>query len=139
MQSVRTCLVVDDSRTIRVALAQAIRLTWGKDVEILGAEDDDKAWDIFLGTKGLDVVFLDMVMPGETETAVGLELLRDMAEERPEVPVVIVSGLPHGHPILVQAVSLGAVAHLSKPVRADDVRRVLESLRPQDGRFGYIQ
>lgn len=135
----RTCLVVDDSRTIRVALAQAIRLTWGKDVEILGADDDDKAWDLFLNTDDLDVVFLDMVMPGETESAVGLELLRDMAEERPEVPVVVVSGLPPGHPILVQAVSFGAVAHLSKPVRADDVRRVLESLRPQDGRFGYIQ
>lgn len=135
----RTVLVVDDSRTIRMAVAQAIRNTWGKDVEILGADDDDKAWDLFLNTEALDVVFLDMVMPGETETAVGLELLRDMAEERPEVPVVIVSGLPPGHPILVQAVSLGAVAALGKPVRADDVRRVLESLKPHDGRFGYIQ
>lgn len=134
----RTVLVVDDSRTIRVALAQAIRQTWGKDVEILGADDDDKAWDLFLNTD-LDVVFLDMVMPGETESAVGLELLRDMAEEKPEVPIVIVSGLPQGHPILVQAVSLGAVAALPKPVRTDDVRRVLEALKPSDGRFGYIQ
>ena len=133
-----TCLVVDDSRTIRMALAQAIRHTWGKDVEILGADDDDKAWDLFLHSE-LDVVFLDMVMPGETESAVGLELLRDMAEERPEIPVVIVSGLPPNHPILVQAVSLGAVAALGKPIRTDDVRRVLESLKAQDGRFGYIQ
>ncbi len=135
----RTCLVVDDSKTIRMAVAQAIRNTWGKDVEILGADDDDTAWDLFVETEQLDVVFLDMVMPGETESAVGLELLRDMAEERPDVPVVIVSGLPAGHPILVQAISLGAVAFLGKPLRADDVRRVLESLKPSDGRFGYIQ
>lgn len=135
----RTCLVVDDSRTIRMAVAQAIRAAWGKDVEILGADDDEKAWDLFLETDPLDVVFLDMVMPGETESAVGLELLRDMAEERPEVPVVIVSGLPPGHPILVQAVSLGAVAALGKPLRPEEVRRVLDSLKPNDDRLGYIQ
>jgi DNA-binding NtrC family response regulator len=135
---VPTILVVDDSRTIRLAMAQAIRAAWGKDVEILGADDDETAWQTFLG-RDVDVVFVDMVMPGETETAVGLELLRDMTEEKPRVPVVVVSALPRDHPILVQALSFGAIATLPKPVRPDDVRRVLEGIRSKDTRFGYIQ
>lgn len=138
----RSVLVIDDSRSIRLVLAQAIRQTWGQDVEILGAEDPEKAWAALEGTK-LDVVFLDMIMPGETDTpesAVGLELLRDIVEEKPEIPVVVVSGLPHNHPILVHAISLGAIAHLPKPVRPHDVRRVLESLSPKTAgdRLGYI-
>ena len=131
-------LVVDDSRTIRLALAQAIRNAWGREVEILGAEDDETAWKTFLN-RDLDVVFVDMVMPGETETAVGLELLRDMTEEKPRVPIVVVSALPPNHPVLVQAISFGAVAHLPKPVRPEEVRRVLDSIRSRDTRMGYIQ
>lgn len=139
----RSVLIVDDSRSIRLALAQAIRQAWGPDVEILGAEDQEKAWSVLETTK-LDVVFLDMIMPGETETpesAVGLEILRDIAEEKPEVPVVVVSGLPHNHPIMIHAISLGAIAHLPKPVRPADVKRLLENLTPgsQSDRLGYIQ
>ena len=137
----RSVLVIDDSRSIRLVLAQAIRQAWGPDVEVLGADDGEKARGV-IGTTKLEVVFLDMIMPGETESpesAVGLEILRDIVEEKPELPVVVVSGLPPNHPIIVHAISLGAIGHLSKPVRPHDVRRVLEHVQTGGAdRLGYI-
>lgn len=141
----RSVLVVDDSATIRFALARALRALRGPSVEVHEAEDPTRALKVFRDLRP-DVVFLDMVFPDdggatqpdrEKEEA-GLQVLKDMLRERPDVPIVLVTGLPTNHPDVVDAVNLGATASLRKPLKIEEVRAVLELVDPDDDRTDYI-
>jgi len=76
-----------------------------------------------------DVIVLDVSMP-ETD---GIELLRGLAAMKCTACILIVSGFHGG--IVNAAYRLGAVHGLAmagvvaKPVRADDLRRILERMR----------
>jgi DNA-binding NtrC family response regulator len=130
-----TYLVVDDSPTIRLTLAAAIRHASGGMVKVLEAADANSAIDTFLRDKP-SVVFLDMMLGGGPT---GLDALNVMLRERPEARVVLVTALPGDHPEVLAAISLGAFAHLGKPVRTDDVKRVLQTIEGEEGRLGRIR
>lgn len=142
----RSCLIVDDSPTVRMTLVAAIRRA-KPSLEILEAEEETAAMKTFLDAQP-DVVLLDMVLPGDKENAIenteqeptaGLGVLKKMLAERPGIPVVVVTGLPPNHPDVVEAVTLGAYSTLRKPVRPDDVKHLFDSLEPDANRFSYIQ
>ena len=139
----RSCLIVDDSETARLTVAAAVRAA-GKGVrEIHQAEDPETALKLFREREP-DVVFLDMMLAGDdvhaadSEPARGVGLLRSILAHRPDVPVVVVTGLPGSQPDVVDAISLGAVAALRKPVRAEEVKFVLESIEPDRSRMDYF-
>lgn len=136
MSAIRRILIVDDSRTVRLALAAALRNELGTRLEVVEAHDKEEALESF-AERAPDVVFLDMVLPGESEGMVGFDILKSMLAARPEVPIVLVSGLPADHPEIVGAVNLGAFARIEKPLRPDDVRRVLDALEPERSTTGY--
>lgn len=77
-----------------------------------------------------DMVALDLGMPGMD----GVELLRFLSEQGCQVPVLIISGFDRR--VLESAFRLGEalgltmVGPLEKPVRADDLDRVLTAVRP---------
>lgn len=143
----KSCLIVDDSATIRMAIARAVHAARGGGVEVMEAEDPSRAMKLFRDARP-DVVFLDMVFPDEVDSTspdrtddkpeAGLALLRDMLRERPGVPILLVTGLPGNHPDVVDAVNLGAAGWMRKPIRPDDVRVALESLDPQGSGMDYI-
>lgn len=126
----RRFLVVDDSPSVRLVLASALRAARpGAVVDEAG--EPREALDRFLASPP-DLVLLDLNLPGggggKDDDPAGIDLLMRMIEARPEVPVALVTGLPPMDRGVVDAISLGAAAHLMKPVRADDVRRLLQSL-----------
>lgn len=135
-------LIVDDSRTSRLMLAQAVRLASGQGCDIAEAKDLDEALAAF-GASRPDVVFLDMMLDlharGESGGSTGLVALQAMLDEQPGARVVLVTALPSDHPDVVSAISMGAFAFLSKPVRGDDVRRVLGSVEAEAGRAGPVR
>ena len=110
-------LVIDDERAIRSTLKDILSLE-GFDVELAengaaGIEQFEKG--------GIDVVFLDIKMPGMD----GIEVLERLQAISPEVPVVMISG--HGTiDTAVEAIKKGAYDFIAKPL---DLNRILITLR----------
>lgn len=112
-----TVLIVDDHRAVREELAFALQFDGWTTAE---AEDGpsglERAQD-----PDIDLVLLDVKLPGMD----GLEVLQKLKEQRPELPVVMISG--HGDlDTAVLAVRRGAYDFLQKPFESD---RVLLSIK----------
>ena len=80
-------LLADDHRLVREGLKLLIARL-GDDVEILEADDFGQAMSLAESTEDLDLIILDLSMPGMD----GLAGLDRMCRARPDVPVVILSG-----------------------------------------------
>jgi len=105
----RTVLVVDDSpvmlrylQTVLEVAAYRVETAGGGEAALARLRDGGHA----------DVVLLDLEMPGMG----GLETLQALTRLRPELPVIICSGLDDPS-IMAFASSLGAHAYLKKPVQ----------------------
>lgn len=111
-------LVVDDEENIRKSLKMILEYEgW----QFLEAADGEQALDVLEETVGLDLVLLDVKLPGMD----GLEVLADI-KKRPYAPeVIMISG--HGTiTTAVEATKLGAFDFLEKPLQRE---RVLLSIR----------
>jgi PAS domain S-box-containing protein len=109
-------LIVDDEKSIRWTLAEFLRKTG---YEVAEAEDVDAAMGLLRGG-GFDVVVTDVILPRVT----GVELLRMIHNTSPEVLVVMMTGEPTVE-TAAEAVRLGAVDYLSKPVDKTSILRVV--------------
>ena len=106
-------LIVDDDSavqaTIRLLLERA-----GHSVVV--ASDGSKGLAIF-ESGDFDLLFLDIFMPGMD----GLETMRLVHQQRPLVPIIVISGNPggtaSGPDYLNMATKLGAVTSLQKPFK----------------------
>lgn len=129
-------LVVDDSPTIRLTVAAALRAAnEGVPIQVTEASNEKEAVDRFMGGS-FDAVFLDMMLSG-SKTA--MDVLRAILAAKPEAKVVLTTGLDRENKDVVEAISLGAFGYLRKPVRAADVRTVLEEIAAESGRAGRIR
>ncbi len=100
-------LIVDDEPNIR-RLLSGVLADEGYSTESIG---DAESLSRSLGTRPADLVLLDVCLPG----ASGMEWLR---EAPVEVPIVMMSG--HANiDLALQAVRLGAVDFLEKPITAE--------------------
>ncbi len=107
-----TILIVDDHRAVREELAFVLGYDGWRTVEAAdGPEGLARAQD-----GDVDLVLLDVKLPGMD----GLEVLTRLKQQRPELPVVMISG--HGDlDTAVLAVRKGAYDFLQKPFAADRV------------------
>lgn len=98
--------IVDDDISVRESLESLIQSV-GWQTEIFETAQD------FLSRPHKPVpscLVLDLALPGLN----GLELQRQLATDRPDIPIIFISG--HGDvPITVQAMKAGAVEFLTKP------------------------
>ena len=127
-------LLVDDSPTVRLTLAAAIKNAHRGVTEVLEAADGETAIREFEARKP-DAVFLDLMLPKMS----GLDVLRKMLDSRPDAKVVIITGLPASDPQVVQGIAAGAFGFISKPARTENVRKVLNDIEAESGRFGRIR
>ncbi len=118
--------IIDDDRSIRWVLEKALK---HDGMVVQSYETADKALKQ-LGREEPDVLITDIRMPGMS----GLELLDKINEQRPELPVIIMTA----HSDLESAVSAyqgGAFEYLPKPFDVDDavelVRRALSHREEQ--------
>lgn len=103
-------LIVDDHPMFREALRSVVG--FARDgAEIFEADSIDAACDVLRNTPGLDIVLLDLSLPG-TSGFDGLILLRSSF---PRIPVMIVSGLDDPK-IVKEAIRLGAAGFVPKSV-----------------------
>ncbi|MBU1333214.1 MAG: sigma-54 dependent transcriptional regulator [Gammaproteobacteria bacterium] len=110
-------LLIDDDPHLRQALSQTLDLAGLKVASLADAQEVagriERDWP--------GVVVSDIRMPGVD----GLELLQQLHEQDPDLPVLLITG--HGDvPLAVQAMRAGAYDFLEKPFASEDL---LDSVR----------
>ncbi len=119
-----TILIIDDEEVIRDLGREILE---DKDYRVLLAEDGEKGTAIFRERHAqIDMVLLDMVMPGKN----GVEVFRELKSIDPEVKVVLVSGYSMDEKAR-EVLENGALAFIRKPYHPGEllkkIRELLES------------
>ena len=100
-------LIVDDVKNIRVSLTQILK---DENHEVWDYGDGESALQ-FLKKQSVDLIFLDIKLPGIS----GLDVLDEVKEDYPETDVIVISG--HGGiKTAVTAVKNGAFDFMEKPL-----------------------
>ncbi|GBE15168.1 transcriptional regulatory protein ZraR [bacterium BMS3Abin14] len=111
-------LVVDDDKRVRESISTILQ---DEGFSVLEAADGESALTR-VAVDSPDAVLLDVWMPGMD----GVETLRGMARQDPELPVIIMSG--HGNiETAVTATKLGAFDFLEKPLSIDRLTLALRN------------
>jgi two-component system, OmpR family, response regulator len=113
-------LIVDDEPTVGEALADAVRLQGCEAALIHRGADGPAA----IRQYRPDGILLDLVMPDMS----GIEVLRRIRVEWPDLPVVVVTGYPDDEDA-EEARRLGIVAVVEKPLIIKNLTSVLANLR----------
>ncbi len=116
-------LVVDDDVVSRMALIDLLSV-YGV-FDLVEAEDGEAAWSLLQGELRPVICFCDVRMPRMS----GIDLLQKMKghQELAKLPFVLVSSASDRETVL-QAVTLGAVGYILKPLHAADARAHLEKI-----------
>ena len=110
-------LVVDDEE---IVIKSCVRILGGGDLQVDAVQDGVGALRM-IEENPYDVVILDIMMPKMD----GLEVLRRVKEQHPDVDVIMVTGLSQID-TAVQAMKLGAFDYLSKPFDPDELKLVVK-------------
>lgn len=120
-----TVLVVDDERGIRETLKEFLRDAGHEVFVAADAAQGVRA----LAERAVDVIVLDLVLPRES----GLELLRHVHENSPDIETVMMTGEPTMD-TTVAAMRLGAFDFLAKPVTGSQICAVVEQAAQKKAR-----
>ena len=107
-------LVVDDHPIVREGLKQILSDT--EDILVVDEADCGQAVLECTAKSNFDVVLLDISMPGRD----GLEVLRDLKQLKPRLPVLILSMYPEEH-YAVRVLRGGASGYLTKSSAPDEL------------------
>ena len=120
MQSVKF-VIADDHPLFRGALKQALS-DIAEATSILEAGDFQTTKDLVAGGEDIDLVLLDLAMPGASGLS-GLISLRGISV----VPVIVISA--HDDPVTIRrALDLGASGFISKSASIDDIRLAVQTV-----------
>ena len=112
-------LLADDHKLVRDALAfYCSRLD--DEVEVLQAETYDQAAELAADVAALDLIILDLNMPGSS----GFDGLDRMRKRYPDIPIVILSGSIR-HQDMSSALEHGANGYLAKTLGGDAMLNAL--------------
>ncbi len=112
-----TILIVDDDQNIRFAFQKTFEKQKYRTLLAATGEEALKT----LREKNPHLIFMDIMMPGRD----GLEILQEIRERYPRIPVVIITGYGTMQTAL-KAIKLGAYEYLTKPLDIDKVRLIAE-------------
>lgn len=113
-------LIADDHALFRYGISLALEGLYGKDVTILQASNAEETRRIAHETPNLDLILLDLMMPGLN----GIADLKKFIETLPSVPVVIVSGSRQRSTIR-SAIEAGARGYVLKSSNGEILKHVL--------------
>ena len=116
-----TLLVVEDEPLIRMDLADCLRL---EGFTVVEASGPGEARAVLSSGANVACVLSDLHMPRRDD---GLELLRWLAAERPELPVFVASGVPVSLS-LAREQNDAIVAAFDKPYHADLIAAEVRAL-----------
>lgn len=110
----RRVLVVDDDESVARLFGRVLG-----DYEVRWASSGAEAKKVLSGTT-FDAIVSDISMPEMN----GIQLLREVRRDNPDVPIVLVTGAPEVK-TAVEALEHGALRYLVKPVPPEELRTVV--------------
>lgn len=137
-----TILIVDDEKLIRWSLRQELMKSG---YNVMEAENVHHGLAL-LDEKTPDLVILDQLLPDGT----GIDVLQSLKTTQNVVPVIMLTAIDRSD-IAVQAMKLGALDYVTKPVNIDELKIVVEKaleatrlrrqvthyLKEQEKEFGF--
>lgn len=117
-------LLADDHAMFRTAVADGLEALIGPGTEVLEAESYETAHSLLAGTEGIDVVLLDLLMPGFAN----FEGLAGLVRDFPVVPVVVLSGSGQSR-YQVEAVRRGARGYIVKNQPLSVLAQIVQIVR----------
>jgi PAS domain S-box-containing protein len=109
-------LLVDDEPNIRWTMAELLKR---EGYEALTASDFDAAISI-IESSNVDAAVIDIILPRKN----GIELLKELSNREPYIPVIMITGEPNVSQI-PEIVRAGAYDYISKPVVKDVLIRAV--------------
>src|ERR1700733_11795655 len=107
-----TILLVDDDPAVREVTAAMLE---DLGYEVIEADDGAAALDLLARIGRIDLMLMDFSMPGMT----GMELIKEVTEGRPELPVLLVTGYADDRALA----AMGEDRLGLKPFRTEDLAR----------------
>jgi CheY-like chemotaxis protein len=109
-------LIVDDEPIVRESLKD-----WFKDsYRLATAETGEEAVEL-MQKQHFDILILDVRLPGKS----GIQVLKDVKEIKPHIRPIVITAYPSVE-LAVEAMKLGAVDYLTKPVSPRDLEKLIE-------------
>jgi len=106
--SIFRIVVADDHALVRGGLVQLVKLV-EENVEIVETNDFKQTLDFLKEGKPVDLLLLDLLMPGMS----GMDGIKQICKDWPEVPVIVVSAREHIAAIR-SALAAGAMGYIPK-------------------------
>ena len=109
-------LIVDDEPIVRESIRD-----WLEDAgyPVATAESGEQALEM-IGKEDFSVIILDVRLPGKT----GIKVLQEVKALKPEIKSIIITAYPSAE-LADEAMKLGAVDYLIKPIAPDDLERLI--------------
>jgi DNA-binding NtrC family response regulator len=113
----KTVLIVDDEAIVRESLKD-----WLKDnYRVATAETGEEALEL-IEKQDFDILVVDVRLPGKS----GIQVLKEVKEVKPYIESIVITGYPTVD-LAVDAMKLGAVDYLVKPIAPDDLERLIRA------------
>ena len=112
-------LVVDDEESSRVGLSKILEKSG---YAVITAQNGKEAIDV-LKKNPCALVITDMKMPKMS----GIQLLKEIKHTTPHVGVIIVTAYGEVDSYL-EAMNLGAFEYLNKPIKVDELKKVIQKV-----------
>lgn len=113
----KTVLIVDDQTTLGYMVGAMVEVM-GHRAEVFSHPQDCLAW---LERETPDVALLDLMMPGIN----GVALLEEIRGRGHQFPVYAITGYA-GHQLTTEALELGVLAVIVKPISMETVQALVE-------------
>lgn len=114
-------LVADDHTVVRWGLKQIV--SEEADMTVIGEACDSQELVTLIREKPCDVLVLDISMPGRS----GLEVLKDVKQEYPKLPILVLSVHPEDQ-YAVRTLKLGASGYLSKDSAPEELVHAIRKI-----------
>jgi len=111
----KTVLIVDDEAIVRESLGDWLKGTY----QVATAETGEEALEL-IEKQDFDILIVDVRLSGKS----GIQVLREVKEVKPHIEAIVITAYPSVE-LAVEAMKLGAVDYLIKPVVPDDLERLI--------------
>lgn len=109
-------LIVDDEPIVRESIRD-----WLRDAgyEVYTAESGEEALTL-IEKQDFGIIVIDVRLPGKT----GIRVLSEVKQQKPQIKSIVITAYPSAE-LAAEAMKLGAVDYLIKPVNPDDLEHLI--------------
>jgi len=110
-------LIVDDEPIVRESIRD-----WLKDAgyQVATAESGEEALEM-IEKQDFSIMIVDIRLPGKT----GITVLKEVKALKPQIKSIVITAYPSAE-LTAEAMKLGAVDYLVKPIAPDDLERLVQ-------------